>query len=196
MQLIFATSNQHKVKEVHEIIPEIELNDLRSIGWDSEIPETENTLHGNAVLKARTVSDARELPCFSEDTGLEVDALRGAPGVYTARFASPNATAEENMEKLLKELEGVEDRSAQFRTVIALIIDDAIHTFEGIVRGKIAEKPAGDSGFGYDPIFIPEGETRTFAQMDDAEKNAISHRARATQQFVDFLRDYVKRKNP
>lgn len=196
MQLIFATSNKHKVREVNAIVPEVDLKDLQAIGWNEEIPETETTLHGNAVLKARTIADSREAPCFSEDTGLEVAALRGAPGVYTARFASPNATAEENMNKLLSEMEGKDDRSAQFRTVIALIIDDAIHTFEGTVKGTIATAPAGDSGFGYDPIFIPEGETRTFAQMTDDEKNAISHRARATEQFVSFLRDYLKRKNP
>lgn len=196
MELIFATSNKHKVKEVNDIVPEIKLSDLRSIGWNEEIPETESTLHGNAVLKARTIADAREVPCFSEDTGLEVRALQGAPGVYTARFAAPDATADQNMQKLLNEMRDVEDRSAQFRTVIALIIDDAIHTFEGTVKGTIAKEPSGKGGFGYDPIFIPEGESRTFAEMDDSEKNAISHRARATKKFVEFLRDYVKRKNP
>ena len=148
------------------------------------------------MLKARTVSDSREIDCFAEDTGLEVDALEGRPGVYSARYAGHERNAIKNMEKLLDEMKGIADRRAQFRTVMALILDGATFLFHGIVRGRIAETPSGTGGFGYDPIFIPDGHENSFGVLSSDIKNEISHRARATRQLTGFLREYAKCKNP
>ena len=196
MELAFATTNPHKVREIQSMVSDIDILDLNALHWNTPIEETEHTLHGNAILKAKTIADTLEIACFAEDTGLEVDALDGAPGVYSARYAGDDANAEKNMAKLMSEMQGVSDRSARFRTVIALIIDDAVHIFEGKVEGTIAETPSGSQGFGYDPLFTPIGHTRTFAEMTDEEKNNISHRGRATEKFIAFLRGYLRCKNP
>lgn len=196
MKLIFATSNPHKVKEFRSIVGDsIEVHSLKDIAWDQPIEETASTLEGNAILKARTIAEALEVNCFSEDTGLEINALDGRPGVYSARYAGPENDPTRNMEKVLQELVGIEDRSARFRTVMALIIDDALHCFHGVVEGEIIRSPSGDGGFGYDPIFRPKGFDKTFAEMSVEEKSSISHRARATKALTDFLTCYLKCKN-
>lgn len=188
-RFVFATNNAHKLEEVKAILGDkIEILSLKEIGCTEEIPETEPTLEGNAVLKARYVADHYHVDCFADDTGLEVEALDGAPGVYSARYAGGEGhDSEANMRKLLQELEGVENRRAQFRTVFALIVDDKEHLFEGVVKGEISTVRRGTSGFGYDPVFIPEGHTESFAEMGNAEKNKISHRARATEKLCRFL---------
>ena len=195
--LVFATSNAHKLKEVRQLLPaQIEVIPLSATEWDGDIAETEATLEGNAVLKARTIADALEVHCFAEDTGLEVEALAGAPGVHSARYAGPHRDAQRNMEKLLAALANATDRRAQFRTVVALIIDGATYTFEGMVRGHIAHAPSGSGGFGYDPIFIPDGYDVSFGVLSDEVKNAISHRGHAIRQLVDFLTAYFRCKSP
>ena len=162
--------------------------DKLNINCQTDIPETADTLAGNALIKARYIYENYHMDCFADDTGLEVEALNGAPGVYSARYAGDAHNSEANMKKLLQELEGVENRKAQFRTVFALIIDGKEHLFEGIVKGEIVKARKGTSGFGYDPIFVPEGYTQTFAEMGNAEKNKISHRAKATQKLCKFLK--------
>lgn len=188
-QFVFATNNAHKLEEVRTILGnKIEILSLKDIGCYDDIPETEATLEGNAVLKARFVAERYHVDCFADDTGLEVEALNGAPGVYSARYAGGQGhDSEANMQKLLKELEGIENRKAQFRTVFAMIINGKEHLFEGIVHGHITTGRKGTSGFGYDPIFIPEGYNDTFAEMGNAEKNKISHRAQATEKLCRFL---------
>lgn len=188
MKLVFATHNAGKLREVKELIGhKYEVIGLSELDDLEEIPENEPTLQGNALVKARTVWNKYGLACFSDDTGLEIDALNGAPGVYSARYAGSSKDPEQNMAKVLSELEEKEDRSAQFRTAVALIIDGEEHLFEGIVRGKIAREKSGQQGFGYDPIFIPEGYTESFAEMDNAKKNSMSHRGRAIAKLVEFL---------
>lgn len=188
MKIVFATSNPNKVREINQILGEgFEIVGLKDIGCTEEIPETQPTIQGNALQKARYVRDNYQVDCFAEDSGLEVDALDGAPGVITAFYAGPERDADANMAKTLKGLEGAADRGAQFRTVIALILNGEEHTFEGIARGHIAMEKQGTGGFGYDPIFIPEGEIRSFAEMSADEKNAISHRGKATQLLKSFL---------
>ena len=156
-KFVFATNNSHKLEEVTDILGEkVELLSMKDIKCDTDIPETADTLEGNALLKARYIFDNYHLDCFADDTGLEVEALGGAPGVYSARYAGDAHDSEANMKKLLKDMEGINNRKAQFRTVFALIIDGKEHLFEGIVKGEIAENKKGTSGFGYDPIFIPE----------------------------------------
>lgn len=197
MQLVFATSNAHKVREAQDILgPQCQLTPLSEMGWQEEIEETEGTLEGNALLKARAIADRLEIDCLSEDTGLEVDALSGAPGVKSARYAGPQCTPSENVQKLLSELRGKEDRTAQFRTVVTLILGGAAYNFTGVVRGKITDTPRGESGFGYDPVFIPEGYDNTFAEMDIAEKSRISHRAMALRKMASFLDTYLRYKSP
>lgn len=189
MELIFATGNAHKVGEIAALMPpDIHLKSLADIGCANDLPETSPTIAGNALQKARYVHERFGVHCFAEDTGLEIDALQGRPGVYSARYAGPGKDAAANMALVLEQMQGASDRSARFRTVIALILGGQEYLFEGVVEGRIAEVPAGEAGFGYDPIFIPQGETRSFAQMDLAAKNAISHRARATALLIDFLR--------
>lgn len=160
---------------------------LADIGCTREVPETSPTIRGNAIQKARYVADGFGVNCFAEDTGLEVDALHGEPGVLTARYAGPARDDQANMAKVLGKLSGQEQRGAQFRTVIALVLDGELHTFEGVVRGQIAQGQLGDGGFGYDPIFVPDGYDVSFAQMDRASKNAISHRGIAVRQLIAFL---------
>lgn len=197
MKIVFATNNSHKLDEVRAILRDtgMEILSLNDIGCHEDIPEDADTLEGNAMQKARYVKERYGYDCFADDTGLEVNALGGAPGVYSARYASlDNATAashdsEANMRCLLRNLEGETDRTARFRTVIALILQGEEHLFEGIVEGVITTERHGSDGFGYDPIFRPEGHSATFAEMTAGEKNAISHRGRATAKLAGFLKD-------
>lgn len=186
--LVFATNNRNKLKEAHEILPDgIELLSLEDIGCDDELPETGNTLEANAFQKARYVHEKFGLPCFSDDTGLEVDALDGAPGVYSARYAGIPADPQKNVERLLRELNGIADRRARFRTVICLLGMGEPISFTGTVEGLITDAPRGTGGFGYDPVFLPIGSELTFSQMPSAQKHAVSHRARALQAMCDWL---------
>lgn len=188
-KLIFATNNAHKLGEVQALLGEaFELVTLRECGITEDIPETADTLEGNALQKARYVYEKTGLDCFADDTGLEVDALGGAPGVHSARYATDGHDFAANNRLLLKNLEGITDRTARFRTVIALILDGVEYTFEGRVEGTIATAESGCEGFGYDPLFVPSGEIITFAQMSAEAKNAISHRGRAVAKLVNFLK--------
>lgn len=187
-KFVFATNNAHKLLEVTAILGErVELLSMKNINCQTDIPETADTLEGNALLKARFIFENYQMDCFADDTGLEVEALNGAPGVYSARYAGDGHNSEANMKKLLRDMEGVENRKARFRTVFALIVDGKEHLFEGIVKGEIIKTRRGTSGFGYDPIFIPEGYTQTFAEMGNDLKNKISHRALATNKLCRFL---------
>lgn len=186
--IVFATNNAHKIREVQALLGDsYEFLSLADVGCQEELPETSPSLEGNALQKARYLYQHYGRDCFSEDTGLEVDALDGAPGVITARYAGPQRSAQDNMAKLLQELAPKTNRSAQFRTVIALILDGQEYLFEGISRGQIAASTSGTKGFGYDPLFIPEGHTTTFAEMTAEAKNAISHRGRAVVKLQAFL---------
>ncbi|WP_297792163.1 non-canonical purine NTP diphosphatase [uncultured Eudoraea sp.] len=188
MDLIFATHNTNKVKEVDLLLPnDIRLISLEELGFHEEIPETEATLEANAQLKADYISDRFGLPCFSDDTGLIIDALNGAPGVHTARYAGEEKDPEKNMEKVLKELRNISSREARFKTVIALNFNNQKLLFDGIVEGTIATKKIGDEGFGYDPIFRPEGYDQTFAELPLQVKNQISHRGKAFQKLINYL---------
>ena len=188
MKLVFATHNQHKFKEVALLLPaHIELVSLTDIGCFDDIPETSETLEGNAQLKANFVSQHFGLPCFADDTGLLVDALQGAPGVHSARYAGEKRSAEDNMNKLLTELKGSAIRSARFKTVIALNLENRKILFEGMVEGEIIEERKGTGGFGYDPIFRPEGHDQTFAELPLSVKNEIGHRGRAIQKLINHL---------
>ena len=193
MKLVFATNNRHKLDEVRAIVGDrVEVLSLNDIGCHDEIPETADTLQGNALIKARYIYDKYGLNCFADDTGLEVEALSGEPGVYSARYAGEECSSEANMQKLLHNLTGKSNRNAQFRTVIALIINGEEKLFNGIVKGSITEEKRGDSGFGYDPIFIPEGFSESFAQMSSEQKNSISHRYRATEKLSNYLKEKYK----
>ena len=188
--IVFATQNAHKIKEIQEMLPpSFQIRSLLDIGCTEAIPETQATIEGNALQKATYVYEHYGVNCFAEDTGLEVAALNGAPGVYSARYAGPQRSAADNMQLLLDKLADQPNRAARFKTVIALIINGETHTFEGIVNGHIAESPRGTGGFGYDPVFLPEGETSSFAEMDAARKNAISHRGRALAALLQYFRD-------
>ena len=188
-KLLFATNNAHKLAEVQAVLGDaFALTTPRACGVTEEIPETCDTLEGNASQKAHYLRERVALDCFADDTGLEVAALGGAPGVHSARYATDGHDFEANNRLLLKNLEGVKDRRARFRTVIALLLDGQEYRFEGIVEGRIIEHEAGHEGFGYDPIFVPDGFDKTFAEMTPEEKNAVSHRGRAVRQFVEFLR--------
>ena len=187
-KFVFATNNAHKLEEVTAILGDkIELLSMKDIHCHADIPETADTLEGNALLKARYIFENYNMDCFADDTGLEVEALNGAPGVYSARYAGDARNSEANMRKLLQDMEGIENRKAQFRTVFALIINGKEHLFEGIVKGEITKHRCGSSGFGYDPVFIPEGYTQTYAEMGNTLKNKISHRALATNKLCNFL---------
>ena len=187
-KLVFATNNAHKLEEVAAILgDQVELLSLNDIGCQADIPETAETLEGNALLKSSYIYKNYHLDCFADDTGLEVEALNGEPGVYSARYAGDGHNAEANMLKLLHAMEGIENRKAQFRTAFALIIDGKEHLFEGVIKGEIIKTRRGNSGFGYDPIFVPEGYTQTFAEMGNELKNKISHRALATNKLCKFL---------
>lgn len=188
-KLVFATHNSHKTEEVSAVLQgDVELVNLSSLGFHEDIPETSDTLEGNALQKARYVYERFHLDCFADDTGLEVAALDGGPGVYTARFAGPGCDFDSNVSKLLRVMDGVSDRRARFRTVIALIMDGKEYLFEGVVDGVITTGRRGAKGFGYDPVFQPEGSQQTFAEMGADAKNQISHRGRAVRKLVDFLK--------
>jgi len=188
-QLIFATGNAHKLEEVKAALDNgFEIISLKELGINDEIPETGNTLEANALQKANFVYNRFGKDCFSDDTGLEVEALGGEPGVYSARYAGINASFDNNMDLLLKNLAGKENRYARFRTVFALIFDGKEYLFEGEIKGSITIEKRGGAGFGYDPIFIPEGFDKVFAEMSLQEKNAISHRARVLDKMKDFLK--------
>lgn len=189
-QLVFATGNPNKVREVNELLENIlPVIGMKEIGCEEELPETQGTLEGNALQKARYLKDHYHADCFSEDTGLEIDALEGAPGVITAHYAGPQRSAQDNMDKVLTALKNKSNRGAQFRTVIALIWEGQEYLFEGIARGHIATELSGTKGFGYDPIFIPEGYDRTFANIDASEKNEISHRGKAVRKLITFFKE-------
>lgn len=188
-KLVFATNNAHKLDEISAILGEkVELLSLKDIHCDVDIPETADTLEGNAMLKAGYIYEHYGLDCFADDTGLEVEALNGAPGVYSARYAGEAHNSEANMQKLLQEMQGFTNRKAQFRTAICLILDGKKHLFEGIVKGEIIKEKRGGSGFGYDPVFMPEGYTHTFAELGNETKNKISHRALAVEKLCRFLK--------
>ena len=188
MQLVFATNNHNKLKEIQALIPSnISLLSLEDIGCTEDIPETQPTIKGNAKQKAEYLQKYYGYDCFADDTGLEVLALNGEPGVYSARYAGPQRNAEDNMNKLLNELKHKKDRSAKFKTVIALSLDGEMHTFTGICKGEITTEKHGDKGFGYDPIFKPEGYTKTFAELSLDEKNRIGHRGKAFEKLKTLL---------
>ncbi|MDR3267561.1 MAG: non-canonical purine NTP diphosphatase [Tannerella sp.] len=186
--LVFATGNEHKLKEVRAILPSgIHLISLSGLAYTDPLAETAGTLEGNALQKARFVRQKFGYDCFADDTGLEVDALSGEPGVYSARYAGAACDDYANVQKLLRHLAGIPNRSARFRTVIALILDDREYLFEGIVNGRITQSMRGVAGFGYDPVFVPENHTKTFAELGDDIKNTISHRAQAVKKLAYFL---------
>ena len=186
--LVFATNNPHKLREIREIMPDhVTILSLADIHCEGDIPETADTLEGNALIKAHYVYDRYGFDCFADDTGLEVEALNGGPGVHTARYAGESQDPDANMKKMIAEMQENTNRHARFRTVIALIEKGVEHLFTGIVDGEIATEPRGEQGFGYDPIFIPEQTGLTFAQMGEEGKNQISHRARDVGKLLDFL---------
>jgi XTP/dITP diphosphohydrolase len=190
-KLVFATNPAHKLEEMTAILGDrVELLSLRDIHCEADIPETANTLEGNARMKAEYIRNHFGLDCFADDTGLEVEALGGEPGVYSARYAGEGHDSEANMRKLLGKLQGVDNRRARFRTAICLLIDGEEHLFEGIVEGEIIRERRGGEGFGYDPIFIPEGYSETFAEMGNEVKNTISHRARAAEKLCQWLQNH------
>lgn len=191
-KIIFSTNNRHKLEEVRQILrKKYEVFGLQDIGFDGDIPETGKTLEENALIKSRFVNEHFNVDCFSDDTGLEIDALSGRPGVYSARYAGEEGNAEKNIEKVLAELEGVESRAARFKTIISLIINKEEYFFEGIVEGRIITERKGAEGFGYDPIFVPDGYNQTFAEMADKQKNKISHRGKAVDKLTKFLNSQV-----
>lgn len=189
MKLCFATNNSHKISEARAALGDaFRLVTLEEAGIADDLPETQDTLEGNARQKARHVFDRYHMACFADDTGLEVEALGGSPGVYSARYAGPQRSAEDNMSLLLRNLDGKPDRSARFRAVIHLVLPEGEWSFEGIVRGSILRERRGHGGFGYDPIFLPDNSTRTLAEMSLEEKDKISHRGIAIRKLAEFLR--------
>lgn len=186
--LVFATNNEHKLREVRAMMPpDIEVLGLSDLKCSDELPETSSSLEGNAMQKARYVKLKFGYDCFADDTGLEVDALCGEPGVYSARYAGPECDSTANIRKLLGNLSGKSNRNARFRTVIALIIEGSEYLFEGMIYGRITQAMRGSNGFGYDPVFVPDGYKQTFAELDENVKNGISHRARAVRKLTGFL---------
>lgn len=189
MEIIFASGNKHKVEEINQKCPDsISIQSMREIGFKGEIEEPGETLSENAQIKAQFIYDKYDKSCFADDTGLEISALNGEPGVYSARYAGENCTYDDNCNKVLKAMAGMENREARFRTVIHLIIDGDHHEFEGQIKGVILKEKRGDSGFGYDPIFKPYGSELSFAEMALEEKNKISHRALAVENLINFLK--------
>ncbi|MCK3685965.1 non-canonical purine NTP diphosphatase [Maribellus sp. YY47] len=189
MELVFATNNAHKVKEIQAILgDEFRLLSLKDIACEEDIPEEQETLEGNASQKAFYVYDKYGYNCFADDTGLEIEALNGEPGVYSARYAGEEKNSEANMQKVLDKLKKINDRKARFRTVISLVVNGEEVLFEGIVNGEILQERRGGAGFGYDPIFRPDGKDQSFAEMELSEKNKISHRGRAVQKLVEHLK--------
>lgn len=190
ISIVFATGNQNKVKEVNELLDDgIEIASLESIGCDEDIPETQPTIEGNALQKARYVVDNYKVDCFAEDTGLEIEALNGEPGVFSARYAGEQRDSEANMTLVLERLKNQNNRKAHFKTVVALSLNGKEYLFEGIAKGEISTQKSGKKGFGYDPIFIPEGFDKSFAEMSSVEKNAISHRGKAINKLKKFLNE-------
>jgi XTP/dITP diphosphohydrolase len=191
MRFIFASNNVHKLTEIRKFFPSgYEVQSLANSGINGPLPETGTTLRQNALIKARYVYDRTTGSCFADDSGLEIEALNGRPGVYSARFAGPDCTDTDNVKKVLEEMNGIVNRKAVFRTVIAVIVSEVVLFFEGAVKGFITHAPLGNNGFGYDPIFIPEGYQKTFAQMTAAEKDEISHRSMACRELSRFLLQY------
>jgi len=187
-KLVFATANKNKVREIQQIMgDQYNFLSLEDIGCTEDVPETQETIEGNALQKARYVYEKYGMNCFSEDTGLQVEKLNGAPGVYSARYGGPQRDSNDNIDKVLRELGDTQDRNAQFKTVIALIVDGKEYTFEGTVEGTILKERIGSGGFGYDPVFLPNEGNKTFAQMTAEEKDKISHRGRATAKLKEFL---------
>jgi XTP/dITP diphosphohydrolase len=188
MQLVFASNNKNKIKEIQALVPDtIQIISLEAIGCTEDIPETADTIEGNAILKANYITSNYGYNCFADDTGLEVDALNGAPGVYSARYAGEQKDANDNMDKLLSELKDTINRNANFKTVICLNLNGTQQLFTGIIKGTIIDKKIGTNGFGYDPIFIAEGHQKTFAELSLEEKATISHRGIAVAQLIAFL---------
>jgi XTP/dITP diphosphohydrolase len=188
MQLVFASNNKNKIKEIQALVPDtIQIISLEAIGCTEDIPETADTIEGNAILKANYITSNYGYNCFADDTGLEVDALNGAPGVYSARYAGEQKDANDNMDKLLSELKDTINRNANFKTVICLNLNDTQQLFTGIIKGTIIDEKIGTNGFGYDPIFIAEGQQKTFAELSLEEKATISHRGIAVAQLIGFL---------
>ena len=193
MKIVFATNNPNKLSEIKQLMPEgIDILSLKDIECFDELPETSDTLEDNAAQKAYYVYDNYGHNCFSDDTGLEIEVLDGRPGVYSARYAGPECRAEANIQKILAEMKGEENRDAAFRTIISLVIDGREFQFEGQVEGQIIPEKWGDQGFGYDPIFLPDGYEESFAQMTVEEKNIISHRGLAVKKLIQFLQKRVK----
>jgi XTP/dITP diphosphohydrolase len=191
MKLVFATQNENKAQEIQLLLPEyFKILTLKDIKCFDDIAETADTLEGNSLIKASFISETYNLNCFADDTGLEIEALDFRPGVHSARYAGLDKSANENIDKVLLELEGKTKRNAQFRTIITLILNSSTFTFEGIVHGAIILEKRGENGFGYDPIFVPEGALKTFAEMTLTEKNQYSHRARAFQKMIVFLSEF------
>ena len=188
IDLIFATGNQNKLLEINKIIPNnVKIISLKDLKFSDDIPENENTIEGNAIYKAKYIYNKFNINVFSDDTGLEVEALNGEPGVYSARYAGEACDSNDNINKLLKKLKKKKNRSARFKTIIALIIKNKIHTFEGIINGEILKNPIGENGFGYDSIFRPAGYSKSFAELSINEKNIISHRSLAIKKLINFV---------
>lgn len=193
MKIIFASNNKNKVQEIQNQVPKsIKIVTLEEIGCTEDIAETGSTLEENAIIKANYITEKYGLPCFADDTGLEIDALNGEPGVYSARYAGEDKNADKNMDLVLQKLQHKTNRKAQFKTVIALNINNEQHLFTGIVEGEIRNKKIGTNGFGYDPIFEPENLGKTFAEMTLEEKNKLSHRGRAVEKLIEFLVNFTK----
>ena len=189
MKLVFATNNKNKIKEIKQLLDNsLEILSLEDIGCTEDIPETSDTIKGNAIQKAEYVYDKYGYNCFADDTGLEIEALNGEPGIYSARYAGEQKNAEDNMNKVLEKLDGNNNRTAQFITIITLIIDGKITCFEGVAEGEMTTQKSGSEGFGYDPIFKPNGYEITFSEMNLELKNKISHRAKATFKLIDYLK--------
>ena len=188
INLIFATSNQNKVLEIQKILPKkFNIKSLKDLNYFEDVPENETTIEGNAVFKAKYIYKKFNINVFADDTGLEVEALNREPGVHSARYAGKTRNSEKNIKKLLKNLKNIKNRNARFKTVIALIIDNKLHIFSGIVEGYILDSPKGNNGFGYDPIFCPNGFDKSFAELTLKEKNLISHRSLAMKKLIDFI---------
>ena len=188
INLIFATSNQNKVLEIQKILPKkFNIKSLKDLNYFEDVPENETTIEGNAIFKAKYIYEKFNINVFADDTGLEVEALNGEPGVHSARYAGTTRNSEKNIKKLLKNLKNINNRNARFKTVIALIIDNKLHIFSGIIEGFILDSPKGNNGFGYDPIFCPNGFDKSFAELTLKEKNLISHRSLAMKKLIDFI---------
>ena len=188
INLIFATSNQNKVLEIQKILPKkFNIKSLKDLNYFEDVPENETTIEGNAIFKAKYIYEKFNINVFADDTGLEVEALNGEPGVQSARYAGTTRNSEKNIKKLLKNLKNIKNRNARFKTAIALIIDNKLHIFSGIIEGYILDSPKGNNGFGYDPIFCPNGFDKSFAELTLKEKNLISHRSLAMKKLIDFI---------